>query len=475
MTHSIPDFSKARILVVGDVMLDSYWFGQTSRISPEAPVPVVHVARVEERPGGAGNVALNISELGASVTLLGLTGDDEAAGKLEKLLQERNVLCHFHRLKDFPTVNKLRVMSKNQQLIRLDFESGFDADVLQQLQETYEGLLSNIDVVVLSDYGKGVLVHIQKMIGRAREKNIPVLVDPKGSDFSAYRGAHLITPNLSELEAVVGLCDTDDELITKGTSLLRELDLQALLVTRSEKGMCLLSQDDAAYQLPTRAKEVFDVTGAGDTVISVFAAALAINKNMKQAASLANIAAGIVVAKVGTATASISELEVAIAGHSELSSKILTMDRLKEKVVAVQQLGERVVMTNGCFDILHAGHIKYLQQAREYGSRLIIAVNDDESVSRLKGSERPLNNLDNRMTMLAALACVDWVVPFSNDTPEELICHLLPDVLIKGGDYQPKDIAGYDCVVKNGGDVKVVDHFKGLSTTNLVKKIRKDK
>ncbi len=475
MTHSIPDFSKARVLVVGDVMLDSYWFGNASRISPEAPVPVVHVARVEERPGGAGNVALNISELGASVTLLGLTGDDEAAGKLESLLQDRNVNCKFQRLDGFPTVNKLRVMSRNQQLIRLDFESGVDADVVKQLHQEYENLLSDIDVVVLSDYGKGVLSHIEPMIKSARKKNLPVLVDPKGNDFSPYRGANLITPNLSELEAVVGDCGTDENLIEKGMALLKELDLEALLVTRSEKGMCLLSQEEEAYQLPTRAKEVFDVTGAGDTVISVFAAALAINKNMKQAASLANIAAGIVVAKVGTATASIAELESAIAGRSELSSKILTMDRLKEKVDAVQQLGERVVLTNGCFDILHAGHIKYLQQAREYGSRLIIAVNDDASVSRLKGPERPLNNLENRMMMLAALGCVDWVVSFSEETPEDLICTLLPDVLIKGGDYQPQEIAGYDCVIKNGGDVKVVDHFEGLSTTNLVKKIRKDK
>jgi len=475
MTHSIPDFSKARVLVVGDVMLDSYWFGNASRISPEAPVPVVHVSRIEERPGGAGNVALNISELGASVTLLGLTGNDEAADKLEGLLQERNVNCKFQRLDDFPTVNKLRVMSRNQQLIRLDFESGVDADVVKQLQQEYENLLADIDVVVLSDYGKGVLSYIEPMITSARQKNLPVLVDPKGCDFSRYRGASLITPNLSELEAVVGDCGTDENLIEKGLALLEELDLQALLVTRSEKGMCLLSQGEAAYQLPTRAKEVFDVTGAGDTVISVFAAALAINKNLKQAASLANIAAGIVVAKVGTATASITELEIAIAGRSEISSKILTMDRLKEKVDAVQQLGERVVLTNGCFDILHAGHIKYLQQAREYGSRLIIAVNDDASVSRLKGPDRPLNNLDNRMMMLAALACVDWVVPFSEETPEDLICSLLPDVLIKGGDYQPHEIAGYDCVIKNGGDVKVVDHFDGLSTTNLVKKIRKDK
>jgi len=196
MTHAIPDFSKARVLVVGDVMLDSYWFGKTSRISPEAPVPVVHVARVEERPGGAGNDALNISELGASVTLVGLTGDDEAAGKLEDLLQERNVKCHFKRLAGFPTVNKLRVMSKSQQLIRLDFESGFDPGVLVQLQQDYEKLLSNADVVVLSDYGKGVLDQIEKMIGSARHKNVPVLVDPKGSDFSPYRGASLITPNL---------------------------------------------------------------------------------------------------------------------------------------------------------------------------------------------------------------------------------------------------------------------------------------
>ena len=474
MTHSIPDFSNARVLVVGDVMLDSYWFGNTSRISPEAPVPVVHVARVEERPGGAGNVALNIAELGAKVSLLGLTGEDEAAGKLESMLQDHNVECHFQRINGFPTVNKLRIMSKNQQLIRLDFESGFDADVVKQLQQSYEKLLSEVDVVVLSDYGKGVLNHIDLMIESARKQNRPVLVDPKGSDFSAYRGASLITPNLSELEAVVGACDSDEALVEKGMALLNDLDLQALLVTRSEKGMCLLSQGQEVYQLPTRAKEVFDVTGAGDTVISVFAAALAINKNMKQAANLANIAAGIVVGKVGTASASLSELETAVTGHSGLESKITTEDRLKEKIAAVRHLGERIVMTNGCFDILHAGHIKYLQQAREHGSRLIVAVNDDESVSRLKGPERPLNNLEDRMIMLAALDCVDWVVPFSNDTPQSLICNLLPDVLIKGGDYKPEEIAGYECVIQNGGEVKVVDHFDGLSTSNLVNKIRND-
>jgi len=346
--------------------------------------------------------------------------------------------------------------------------------VVKQLQQSYEKLLSEVDVVVLSDYGKGVLNHIDLMIESARKQNRPVLVDPKGSDFSAYRGASLITPNLSELEAVVGACDSDEALVEKGMALLNDLDLQALLVTRSEKGMCLLSQGQEVYQLPTRAKEVFDVTGAGDTVISVFAAALAINKNMKQAANLANIAAGIVVGKVGTASASLSELETAVTGHSGLESKITTEDRLKEKIAAVRHLGERIVMTNGCFDILHAGHIKYLQQAREHGSRLIVAVNDDESVSRLKGPERPLNNLEDRMIMLAALDCVDWVVPFSNDTPQSLICNLLPDVLIKGGDYKPEEIAGYECVIQNGGEVKVVDHFDGLSTSNLVNKIRND-
>ena len=455
-------------------MLDSYWFGKTSRISPEAPVPVVHVARVEERPGGAGNVALNIAELGARVKILGLTGDDEAAGKLEELLRNKNVECHFRRLEGFPTVNKLRIMSKNQQLIRLDFESGFDTETVKQLQHDYELLLSDIDVVVLSDYGKGVLDHIAPMIASARKLGRPVLVDPKGNDFSAYKGASLITPNMQELEAVVGSCDSDEELVEKGMALLDELDLEALLVTRSEKGMCLLARGHEVFQLPTRAKEVFDVTGAGDTVISVFAAALGINENMQQSARLANLAAGIVVAKVGTATASISEMESAISATQDFTSKIISPERLKEKVVAAQHLGERVVMTNGCFDILHAGHIQYLQQARDNGSRLIVAVNDDASVSRLKGEERPLNPLQERMTMLAALASVDWVVAFSEDTPRELICHLLPDVLIKGGDYKPEEIAGYDCVTANGGEVKVVDHFEGLSTSNLVNKIRKN-
>ncbi|HIQ53390.1 MAG TPA: D-glycero-beta-D-manno-heptose-7-phosphate kinase, partial [Pseudomonas pachastrellae] len=300
MKLSMPRFDSAPVLVVGDVMLDRYWHGPTNRISPEAPVPVVKVDQIEDRPGGAGNVALNIAALGAPAWLVGVTGKDEAAHSLQQRLNAAGVYCDFQQHESQPTITKLRVMSRHQQLIRLDFEERFETDA-EALLASASGLLDKVKVMILSDYGKGALLNHQALIALAREQGVPVLADPKGSDFSIYRGASLITPNLSEFEAVVGRCDSEQALVDKGMALIDELSLDALLVTRSEQGMTLLRRGEAALHLPARAREVFDVTGAGDTVISTLAAALAAGEALPQAVALANLAASIVVGKLGTA------------------------------------------------------------------------------------------------------------------------------------------------------------------------------
>ncbi len=470
MNLSIPAFAQANLLVIGDLMLDRYWHGDTSRISPEAPVPVVRVTQREERPGGAANVALNISALGCAVYLLGVTGQDEAADTLYRLLQAQGVVCHFQRLAEIPTITKLRVLSRHQQLIRLDFEETpghFDSTALL---EHIERLLPKIQGVVLSDYGKGGLHDPAACIDQIRAAGKFVLVDPKGRDFSKYRKASLITPNLSEFEAIVGVCATQSELERKGEQLRQELQLEALLITRSEQGMSLLRAGHLPLHLPAHAREVYDVTGAGDTVIGVLAAGLAAGEDLVSATALANLAAGLSVSKLGAATVSIAELETALHNHSLRG--IQDEDSLQRQILTAQVRGEKVVMTNGCFDVLHAGHVHYLQQARQLGDRLLVAVNDDDSVRRLKGNTRPINSLSERLAVLNALECVDWLVPFSEDTPKRLICKLKPDILVKGGDYQVQDIAGHECVQDSGGQVLVLDFLPGYSSSQTIEKMR---
>jgi D-beta-D-heptose 7-phosphate kinase/D-beta-D-heptose 1-phosphate adenosyltransferase len=468
MKIHIPPFEQARVLVVGDVMLDRYWHGATSRISPEAPVPVVHVGQIEERAGGAANVALNIAALGAQTRLLGVTGDDEPAATLEALLNGAGIDCRFQKISDTPTVTKLRVISRHQQLIRLDFENGFEAIDTDAQMDWYREGLEHCDAVVLSDYGKGTLAAIEQLIATARAAGKPVLIDPKAQEFSRYTGATLITPNMAEFEQVAGPCADEQALIEKSAALLSMHDIEALLVTRGEHGMTLLRRDEPEFHLPTQAREVFDVTGAGDTVISVLAAALAAGEDMRSATALANLAAGIVVGKLGTASVSVPELRRTVLMGQDAGFGEMNQEQLQLAVADARSHGERIVMTNGCFDILHAGHVIYLNQARQLGDRLIVAVNDDASVKRLKGEGRPVNPLDRRMTVLAALESVDWVVPFSTDTPERLICEISPDLLVKGGDYQPEEIAGYECVKRSGGEVVVLDYENGCSTSDII-------
>ena len=470
MKLDIPDFSAARVLVAGDVMLDRYWQGPSTRISPEAPVPVVRVESRQDRPGGAANVAVNIASLGARAKVLGVTGADPASDDLADDLARRGVETDFIRLAKHTTVIKLRVMSRHQQLLRLDFEDGFAELSSEQLLQRLQAHLGSVDVVVLSDYGKGALQQVQDCIQAARAAGKRVLVDPKGTDFRRYRGASLITPNLGEFQAIVGECSSESDIEQKGLRLLHELDLDALLITRSEQGASLLQSDGAALHLPARAREVYDVTGAGDTVIGVLAAALAAGRDLPAATALANQAAGLVVAKLGTASITLDELRQSLQQAHQ--SAIVSEQLLMNLVAQARQRGETLVMTNGCFDILHAGHVHYLEQAARLGDRLIVAVNDDESVQRLKGPERPVNTLDNRMQVLAALASVDWVVPFYEDTPERLICQVKPDFLVKGGDNNPANIPGNRCVWDAGGEVVIMDYIDGVSTTGLIRRMR---
>ena len=470
MKISIPDFGLARVLVAGDVMLDRYWHGSTSRISPEAPVPVVRVEEAEERPGGAGNVALNIAALGARVSLLAVTGGDDAARTLAAQLGAAGVNCLLQEASGMVTVTKLRVLSRHQQLIRLDFESDIPNFNSENLVAPFHAALPECDVVVLSDYGKGALGAVQELIRAARTAKVPVLVDPKSRDFGVYRGASIVTPNLAEFEAVVGGCRDEQEVVGKGNALIARYDFEALLITRGEHGMTLLRRGSVPQHLPARAREVYDVTGAGDTVISVLAAALAAGEDLAQATALANLAAGIVVGKLGTATVSVPELRRALHQDGVMARGILSESQLLAAVEQSRGRGETLVMTNGCFDILHAGHVAYLAEARRLGDRLIVAVNDDESVRRLKGAARPVNALDHRMAVLAALQCVDWVVPFGEDTPERLICRVKPDVLAKGGDYRAEQVAGSACVTAAGGKVAILPYHHGHSTTSIIER-----
>ncbi|PKM31916.1 MAG: bifunctional heptose 7-phosphate kinase/heptose 1-phosphate adenyltransferase [Gammaproteobacteria bacterium HGW-Gammaproteobacteria-11] len=471
MKLSMPRFDSAPVLVVGDVMLDRYWHGPTHRISPEAPVPVVKVEQIEDRPGGAGNVALNIAALGAPAWLVGVTGDDEAALSLQQRLNAAGVYCAFQAHPEQPTITKLRVMSRHQQLIRLDFEAPFKTDG-QAILAAVRELISKVKVMILSDYGKGALVNHQQLIALAREQAVPVLADPKGTDFSIYRGATLLTPNLAEFEAVVGHCDSEQMLVDKGMALIETLELEALLVTRSEQGMTLLRKGESALHLPARAREVFDVTGAGDTVISTLAAALAAGEPYPQAVALANLAAGIVVGKLGTAAISAPELRRAVQREQGSERGVLSLEQLQQAVEDARVHGERIVFTNGCFDIIHAGHVGYLEEARSLGDRLIVAINDDASVSRLKGPGRPINSVERRMTVLAGLGAVDWVISFAEDTPERLLSQLKPDVLVKGGDYRVDQVVGAPIVQAYGGDVQVLNFVESCSTTAIVEKIR---
>ncbi|MDG2420775.1 MAG: bifunctional D-glycero-beta-D-manno-heptose-7-phosphate kinase/D-glycero-beta-D-manno-heptose 1-phosphate adenylyltransferase HldE [Gammaproteobacteria bacterium] len=472
MKLEMPEFQEARLLVIGDVMLDRYWHGAASRVSPEAPVPVVRVGNREDRPGGAGNVALNVAALGSAAHLIGVVGNDEEAEELHSRLSAAGVYCDFLHSDDKPTVTKLRVISQHQQLIRLDFEQLLEPADVEGLLKQASILIDDSDVMLLSDYGKGALQDVEQLIKLGRSKKIPIVVDPKGIDFKKYKGATLMTPNLSEFEAFVGKSENEEEFVDKGLKLLSDLALEALLITRGEHGMTLLRPDSPELHLPARAQEVFDVTGAGDTVISVLASAIAAGESISDATALANIAAGLVVGKLGTAAISGPELRRAVLDEQSSGRGVMTAQQLIFAVQDAKAHGEKIIFTNGCFDIIHAGHVGYLTEAKDLGDRLIVAINSDESVRRIKGSGRPINPVERRMAVLGGLEAVDWVVNFSEDTPEALLKELQPDILVKGGDYNIEGVVGGDYVKSYGGEVKALEFLDNCSTSAIVEKMK---
>ncbi|RXH58342.1 bifunctional D-glycero-beta-D-manno-heptose-7-phosphate kinase/D-glycero-beta-D-manno-heptose 1-phosphate adenylyltransferase HldE [Granulicella sibirica] len=470
-------FSQFRVLVVGDLMLDRYILGEVERISPEAPVPVIRHAERYERPGGAANVAMNLAGLGCKTFLAGLWGDDSDQAELAKLMESAEIDTTGVLKGSLPTISKTRIIGRTQQLLRLDIESrDKPAPIdLERLRERAVALTSRMHAVVLSDYAKGALTGeiCHAVIAAARAAGIPVLVDPKTSDFSKYAGATTVCPNLNELSMATGVPAYETtQLIAAGEKLLDPHQIDFLTVTMSEKGIRILSPG-ASYHSPARVRQVFDVSGAGDTVIATLAACLASGLQRETAVDLANVAAGIVVGKLGTVPIAHHELIAALTPSSGTASgeKILDFDRVQLRAAEWRAAGETIVFTNGCFDLLHVGHITLLEHCRSFGSKLILGLNTDASVSRLKGPSRPVVGERERARVMAALAAVDAVVLFDEPTPLELIQALKPGVLVKGGDYTVASVVGHEDVLANGGRVEIVPTVEGFSTTNIIKKL----
>ena len=462
------------ILVVGDLMIDHYLWGSCERISPEAPVQVVDIQKETTVLGGAGNVVNNLVSLGADVHVASVIGDDDNGKELLAMLEKIEVdTTNIITQEDRKTSKKSRVIASNQQIIRYDKESKEDVAISSavSLARAIEKEIEKFDAIILSDYGKGVLTErfTQNIIEIASKNGKKVFVDPKGSDYSKYKGAYTLTPNKKEASLATGIEIKDDEALKEALLKLKskcELDLS--LITLSEDGIAIF--DEEVRRFPTVAKEVYDVTGAGDTVIASLAFAISSGKSIDEACVFANLAAGVVVGKIGSATVTIDEIEEyeSALHKSSSESHIKSFDEIKRLVERYKNEGKKIVFTNGCFDILHVGHVKYLQEAKSFGDVLIVGLNSDASVRRLKGPTRPVNPVEDRAYLLAALEAVDFVVPFEEDTPYELIKMIEPDVLVKGGDYKGKQVVGTEFAK----ELKLVDFVDGKSTTKTIEKIQ---
>ena len=466
-----PRFDSAKVLTVGDAMIDRYWHGDAKRISAEAPIPVVEVKEIEDRLGGAANVALNVSTLGAESYLVAATGSDVAARELKDKLTASNIKSTLLKDPLKPTTIKVRLVSQNQQIVRADFEENFDISAESLISAATN--FDRIDTLILSDYDKGLLADPQALIKEYASRKIPILVDPKYKDFSLYQGATLVKPNIKELRKAIGNWDSEQEMIKKVKSLLEKFSWSAVLITRASDGMTLV-EPGAETHFPARTRDVYDTSGAGDTVISVLGASVSSGYSLKDSVGLSNIAAGIVVGNFGVTSISGPELreEVSLIEKQSYNQGGMSVEQLVPAVRDSKAKGDRIVFTNGCFDILHAGHVNYLEEAKREGDKLIVGLNSDESVARMKGKGRPINTIDRRMKIIASLEVVDWVVCFDEDTPESLIELISPHVLVKGGDYSLDQVLGADHVRAYGGEVKVLSFVEDCSTSILVDKIR---
>ena len=463
-----------RILVIGDLMIDHYLWGKCERISPEAPVQVVAIEKETSVLGGAGNVVHNLSALGARIDVLSVIGNDSNADELRSLMHQIDISDDFLIVQDHrSTSKKSRIIASQQQVVRYDQESTEDIsdEVQDKIFKTFKKHISHYDIVLLSDYGKGVLTTAltKRLIEFTNKNGKKVLVDPKGDDYRKYSNAYLLTPNKKEAIIASKVDIKDDESLQTAISKLKEsCNLDVSLITLSEDGIAIF--DDTLRVHPTVAREVYDVTGAGDTVLASLGFALACGYNIDKAVHFSNLAAGVVVGKIGSATASLNEIiEYESSLNKSTSDSHIKM--LEEITVLSKELknrGKKIVFTNGCFDILHAGHVKYLEEAKSYGDVLILGLNSDESVKRLKGPTRPVNSEDDRAYILASLEAVDYVVKFYDDTPYELIKAVQPHILVKGGDYEGKEVVGQDIA----DELRLVNFVEGKSTTKTINKIK---
>ncbi len=454
---------NATVLVVGDVILDRYMVGTANRVSPEAPVPVIDLTSEFSTLGGAGNTAANIRALGGKCIMVSVAGDDPASYELIRLCAPGD---HVITVDGRATTVKTRVMSSNYQITRVDREdrSEITEKYQDQLTSLVHNLISQVDVIVISDYNKGVVTERvgQCIIRNARLVGKPVIADPKGSNYLKYAQADYVTPNLSELNQAIPLrSDSDNDIRNSAIRLMQAVGIKNILVTMSERGMMLVPRYGESFRLPSAAKEVYDVTGAGDTVVAALALSLASKFDVKDAVRIANAAAGVVVGKVGTSVCSISELQ------SALTDAVDSFD-IDRQVSAWKNSGLKIGFANGCFDVLHAGHVHLLSEAKKCCDRLVVAINSDQSVSLLKGNGRPINRQEQREAVLRALSAVDAVIVFDEPTPFNLIHRLRPDVLIKGSDHTLESIVGADDVVKWGGSINIVDRLEGLSSTSII-------
>ena len=466
------NLQSKKILVIGDLMLDRYIIGPTTRISPEAPVPIVKAESTQERLGGAANVALNLAALGCSVTLLGAVGFDEAAQIIKQKLIQDNIQHELLVVKDFNTTVKLRVLSQNQQLLRVDSENFLPASASLQLVEIIEKHLVEVDLVVLSDYNKGVLQHAPELIDLIKKYNLPIVVDPKQADMQVYAGVTLLKPNLHEFSKFVGNCDDLPERIKRACELRHQLNLESLVLTMGSAGILVVTKD-AHSLIPAKKTDVYDVTGAGDTVCALFAMGIANKLDLAVIARIASVAASLVIKKVGTASVTMLELSSALAVEGVgLSEELLTTQQVLQQINIAKQQGEKVVFVNGCYDILHIGHINYLTRAKALGDRLVVAINADEYVKRTKGTNRPINTQENRMKLLLALKVVDWVVVFYENSPGAIVEYLTPDILVKNTQYyshldQVPATEGAAHVLQHGGSLALLEHTAGISSSQI--------
>lgn len=456
------------ILVVGDAMIDRYIIGETTRISPEAPVPIVKAAREELRPGGAANVAANVRALGPGCCLLTVTGADTAGRDLARLMERHGVVLDAVVDPDHATTQKTRVIAGVQQITRIDHDGGVSAEARAELARRFEARLGDVRAVIFSDYDKGSLADLPMLLATARRHGIPTFVDPKTADRARYALAFLLRPNAREFHALFGACP-EDGIAAHAAAAMVAMRLDYLVVTRGAKGILLVSRTGEVVDHPTEALEVFDVTGAGDTIMAALVVGIVEGLPIAAAIDQANLAASIAVSRPGTSVVSRADLEERRYRRDHAMSKLVPLPLLIAKLDHARAGGARIVFTNGCFDVLHAGHVRLLDLAKRQGALLVVGLNGDASVRRLKGPNRPVNRVDDRVEVLSALAAVDHIVLFEDDTPLELIRSIRPDVLVKGGDYTPDAIVGADLVRMGGGTVFVAPLLAGRSTTAILR------